>query len=84
MAALAPALAPALASVRAMSPNGGGLPPACYSFTLFSHSLECLLLALHSLECLPPTPLNELETETYSNFNAIYNFETISLKGYLL
>ena len=79
--ALAVGLAPALASVRAMSPTGGGLSPACYSFTLFSHSLECLLLALHSSECLPPTPLNELEIETYSNFNAIYNFGIDSLRN---
>ena len=63
-----------------MSPNGGGLPPAFVRQLSFSHSLECLLLALHSLECLPPTPLNELEIETYSNFNAIYNFEIDSIK----
>lgn len=44
----------------------------------YSHSLECLLLALHSLECLPPTPLNELKIETHSNFNANYNFENES------
>lgn len=64
--------------------NGGGLSPALLVRLLSSsHSIECLLLALHSIECLPPTPLNELETETYSNFNAIYKFENVSLKWYL-
>ena len=59
-----------------MSPICGGLPPALLLVNSLLHiRLNVCCLLYIRLNVYPLPPLNELEIETHSNFNAIYNFE---------